>query len=54
MGKFIPNLSDKMRHLRELLRKGREYSWEAQQQQAFDQVKQAIKDAATLTLSDRQ
>ncbi|XP_037501558.1 uncharacterized protein K02A2.6-like [Rhipicephalus sanguineus] len=52
VGRFIPNLSDKMRHLRELLRKDMEWRWDAQQQQAFDQVKKDIQEAATLTVYD--
>lgn len=52
VGKFIPNLSDKMRHLRELLRKDMEWRWNVQQQQAFDQVKKAIQEAAVLTVYD--
>lgn len=36
MSKFIPNLAEKTRVLRELLLKDREWTWEHSQQDAFE------------------
>lgn len=52
VGRFIPNLSEKLKPIRDLLRKDAEWNWDAQQQGAFDQVKRDITEATTLTLYD--
>lgn len=52
VGRFIPNLSQKLKPIRDLLRKDTEWNWDSQQQEAFSQVKQDIKDATAPTLYD--
>ena len=50
--KFIPNLADKAKPLRDLLRKGHTWTWEQPQQKAFDQIKQLFSDTPALALYD--
>ena len=45
LAKFLPNLADKTKPLRDLLLKTTEWSWDAPQQESF----QAVKQAATCT-----
>ncbi|KAL1471989.1 hypothetical protein MTO96_039605 [Rhipicephalus appendiculatus] len=52
VAKLMPNLSGKLRHLRKLLRNDLERRWDAQQQQAFDQVKRDVQEAVALTVYD--
>lgn len=52
MGKFAPKLADITQPLRELLIKGRQWVWEQQQQQAFEQVKGVLTSSPVLALFD--
>ena len=42
LAKFIPNLSDINKPLRDLLRKETAWSWEEDQQKAFDRIKEML------------
>ena len=50
MSKFVPNLSDVTKPLRELLVKDNQWVWGPPQQKAFDQVKQMLTTAPILAL----
>ena len=52
LGKFSPNLAEKTRPLRELLRKDRAWVWGIMQQRAFEEVKGTLTTAPVLALFD--
>lgn len=52
LGKFLPNLAEKTRPLRDLLRKSNMWTWGSQQQQAFDGIKQELTSPPGLALYD--
>ena len=52
MSKFIPNLAEKTRVLRELLLKEREWTWELAQREAFSNTKEILSVAPVLFLYD--
>ena len=52
LAKFSSNIAELSAPLRDLLRKDREWVWDAAQQTAFDDVKQAIASAPVLALYD--
>ena len=52
LGKFSPNLAEKTRPLRELLRKDRAWMWGIMQQRAFEEVKGTLTTAPVLALFD--
>lgn len=52
MSKFIPNLADKTKVLRELLLKGTEWTWEQAQKEAFNSLKEILSTAPVLSLYD--
>ena len=52
MSKFIPNLAEKTRVLRELLLKEREWTWELAQREAFSNLKEILSVAPVLSLYD--
>lgn len=52
LGKFSPNLAEKTKTLRQLLRKDNAWLWVAAQREAFDEVKKALTTAPVLALFD--
>ena len=52
VGKYIPNLADITKPLRDLLSKNNAWLWTEVQQKAFDDVKKALVSAPTLALYD--
>ena len=52
VGKYIPNLADITKPLRDLLSKNNAWLWTEAQQKAFDDVKKALVSAPTLALYD--
>lgn len=52
MSKFVPNLADTTKPLRELLHKGRQWTWELPQREAFVGVKELLSTAPVLALYD--
>ena len=52
LGKFSPNLAEKIRPLRELLHKDRAWLWGTPQEETFDKVKEALITAPVLALFD--
>ena len=52
MGPFIPNLGSITAPLREILKKNNTFEWNANYQQAFNEVKQAISEQITLNYFD--
>lgn len=54
VGRFIPYLSEKLKPLRDLLKKASEWTWDTAQKIAFNAVKKDIQEATALTLYDPQ
>lgn len=52
--KFMPQLADKAEPLRQLTRKGQEFVWDSEQQQAFQAVKNSISEGCTLAFFDKR
>lgn len=52
LSKFVPNLADKTKPLRELLHKDRQWTWDYSQQQSFDTVKELLLTSPALALYD--
>ena len=52
LSKFIPNLADKTKPLRDLLRKDQTWTWEQPQQEAFEQIKELLSNTPVLALYD--
>ena len=52
LAKFLPNLAEYTKPLRECCRKNTEFVWEASQQKAFETIKQCVRDAPTLSYFD--
>lgn len=52
LSKFIPNLADKTKPLRDLLHKDRHWIWDHSQQEAFDLVKESLLSTPALALYD--
>jgi hypothetical protein len=52
LNRFIPNLASKLNNLNILLRKDRDWLWGKEQQVAFDEIKQVICKAGTLSYFD--
>ena len=52
LSKFIPNLNDKTKPLRELLDKNRQWTWDYPQQEAFNTVKELLSTIPALALYD--
>ena len=52
MGKFIPNLAEKTRPLRELLLKDSTWIWEPAQQSSFEELKKLLTSSPILALYD--
>ena len=52
LGKFLPNLAEKTRPLRELLQKDAAWLWDTPQQRAFEEVKRTLTTAPVLALFD--
>ena len=52
LGKFSPNLAEKTKPLRELLRKDNAWLWGPPQREAFEEVKKALTTAPVLALFD--
>lgn len=52
--RFIPHLSEKLKPLRDLLKKANEWTWDTAQKTAFNAVKKDIQEATALTLYDPQ
>ena len=52
MSKFVPNLADKMKPLRELLIKNKQWTWEQPQHEAFASIKDLLSTAPVLALYD--
>ena len=52
LSKFIPNLADKTKPLRDLMCKDYTWTWEQLQQKAFDKIKELLSNAPVLTLYD--
>ena len=52
MSKFVPNLADKMKPLRELLLKNKQWTWEQPQREAFASIKDLLSTAPVLALYD--
>lgn len=52
MGPFIPNLSTLTAPLRDLLKDNKVFTWSANYQAAFEQIKKSITDTTTLTYFD--
>ena len=50
MSKFVPNLAEHMKPLRDLLLKGRHWSWDQPQQTAFNEVKNILSTVPVLAL----
>ena len=46
--KFMPDVASVVRTIQELTRKGAKFAWEAEQQTAFERLKQMIAQAETL------
>lgn len=54
VGRFISNLAAKTEPLRRLLRAGSSFQWNQEQQEAFDNIKQAVADTKYLGFFDRK
>lgn len=52
VGRFIPNLADKIETLRSLLRAGEKFVWDEHRQRCFEEIKQAISDTNYLGYYD--
>ena len=52
LSKFISNLADKTKPLRDLLHKDRHWIWDHSQQEAFDLVKESLLSTPALALYD--
>ena len=52
LGKFIPNLAEKDKALRDLLSKKNQWCWGHEQQRAFSSLKQELSTAPVLQLYD--
>ena len=52
LGKFTPNLSHKVKPLRDLLSAKNEWTWSISQQKAFAQVKEELSNPPVLALYD--
>ena len=52
LSKFSPNLSQKVKPLRDLLSVKHEWVWDKCQQDAFNQIKQELSDTPVLALYD--
>lgn len=50
LSKFIPNLAERTKPMRELLHKNRQWTWEEPQQEAFDAVKASLLCTPALAL----
>ena len=50
---FCPRLQKHLKPIYDLTRKGRQFLWEKEQQQAFDEIKHRLKRPPVLHLSDR-
>ena len=52
LSKFVPNLADRTKPLRELLNKKNHWMWDKPQHEAFQDIKQALISSPVLTLFD--
>ena len=52
LSKFVPHLADMTAPLRQLLRKGATWTWTSQNEQAFNNIKQAVASAPVLQYFD--
>ena len=52
MSKFVPNLADKTKPLRELLLQNKQWTWEQPQREAFASIKNLLSTAPVLALYD--
>ena len=52
LGKFIPNLAEKSKPLRDLMRKDTPWVWNHEQEDAYDELKQACSKPPTLAFYD--
>ena len=52
LARYIPNLSEKTHHLRTILHKDKVFSWEFEQQKAFNDLKKALTEKSALAHYD--